>query len=316
MPKEIIISSEDDGLKPKNFLKKKLDVPFYKIITLIKEKRITLNKKKIKQDDVLRSGDIIKIWLDDIQINEKVKYQKNAQNLGLECIFDNQDFAVFNKTSGIVVQGSQEENISISLHLAWYKQHIKDNTDFEYFHAHRLDKDTSGCIVIAKNINALRELNRIFRDKDIIKQYICLCCGIFENKKGRIEQYMLKNPQGSREKMRICSKSEKDSKLSISEYDVIGEYEYKNEQFSLVKVNIKTGITHQIRCHMKFLGHPVVMDSMYGNSVVNTMFADLLNRQFLHAEHIEFSYNGKKNSFCARLTQDLENTLKKINKIL
>lgn len=303
---EIVITKEYDGVKPKSFLKKRVDTPYFKIPRLLKEKRITLNGKKIKEDTVLREGDIIKVWASDINPVEVKKYHLDSKDLEIPIIFENEDFIVFNKSSGIIVQGAQDNETSLSLHLAHYKQSIGDKSDFEYFHAHRLDKETSGILVVAKNRQTLRDLNQIFREKSIIKKYVCLCLGHFEKKEGQVEVFLRKNEIGVKEKMAICSAKEKDAERSLSIYKVLKEYEHRKEDFSLVEVEIKTGITHQIRVHMKSLGHPVLGDKLYGNSTVNREYENIINRQFLHAQFLEFEYKGKKYSFDAELTNDLK----------
>lgn len=313
---EITIANEYDGVKPKNFIKKNIDVPFFKVVNLIRDKRITLNGKKIKQDDILREGDILKIWPNEITLREKKKNQENMEDLGLSVIFENENFIIFNKLSGIVVQGAQHDDKSLSLHLAWYKNKIGDERDFEYFHVHRLDKDTSGLLVVAKNEIAVRNLNEIFRQRDVVKKYICLCIGEFTEKEGKVEVLMTRNPQGTHEKMRIVQKADSETKKSLSYYKVIGEFEDKEgEFFSLVEVEIKTGITHQIRVHMKSLGHPILSDTMYGNSFINRVNENKLNRQFLHAKYLKFDYDGETCEVEAPLTSDLENFLKNLKKI-
>jgi len=307
---EIIITKEYDGLKPKNFLKKKIDVPFFKFANLLKNKRITINGKKIHEDTILKEGDIIKVWGDEIKPIIQKKYQIDSKDLEIPIIFENNDFIVFNKPSGIVVQGAQDHSTSLSLHLAYYKQKIGDTSDFEYFHAHRLDKETSGILVVAKNRIALRDLNQIFREKNIIKKYIALCIGYFDKKEGKVEVFMKRNEQGNREKMSICNENDPYSEKSLSFYKVIKEFSHKNENFSLVEIDIKTGITHQIRVHMKSLGHSVMGDKMYGNSSVNREYEKELNRQFLHAKYLEFEYKGTKHVFQAELTEELKYFLK------
>lgn len=312
---EINITKEFDGVKPKNFIKKNVDVPFFKVVNLIRDKRITINGKKIKQDDILREGDILKIWPNDITLREKKKFQENMQDLGIEVIFENENFIIFNKLAGIVVQGAQHDDKSLSLHLAWYKNKIGDKREYEYFHVHRLDKDTSGLLVVAKNEIAIRNLNEIFRQRDIVKKYVCLCVGEFDEKEGKIEVLMKRNPQGTHEKMSIVQKSDKDTKKSLSFYKVLEEFEDKDgEIFSLVEVEIKTGITHQIRVHMKSLKHPILCDKMYGNSFINRKYEEKLNRQFLHAKYLKFDYEGETCEVEAPITSDLENFLKNLSK--
>ena len=118
-----------------------------------------------------------------------------------------------------------------------------------------------------------------------------------------------RTPQEVREKVKVVTKQTKESKKSLSYYKVLEEINYKNETFSLVEVEIKTGVTHQIRVHMKHLGHSIVGDKMYGNSTINRQFEKQLNRQFLHASHIEFEYNKEKHKFDIPLTEDLQNFL-------
>jgi len=310
---EIKITKDYDGIKPKSFLKKKLDLSFFKIPRLIKDKRITINGKKIKEDTILKDGDILKVWPNDIKLREVKKEFREKKDLGLEIIYENNDFIIFNKLSGVIVQGAQDNSKSLSLHLAYYKDKIDDKSDFEYFHVHRLDKDTSGALVVAKNRVALRELNKIFRTREIKKKYLALVVGKPKEKEGMIEVFMKRNPEGSREKMSIVSENDSLSKKSISLYKVISEYEKEGNIFSLIEVEIKTGITHQIRVHMKSLGCPIVGDKMYGNSYINQEYNEVLDRQFLHAKSISFTFDNNLYNFEADLTEDLKNFLEYIS---
>lgn len=309
---EFKISAEYNGVRPKNFLKKKLDLPFYKVQNYIKDKRITLNGKKIKEDSTLRTGDIIKIWAEDVKFREVKKYHNESCDLKIPLIFQNEDFLVLNKLPEVVVQGAQDNEKSLSLHLAYLKEKNKDESDFEYFHAHRLDKQTSGVLVCAKNKVSIRDFNKLFRSRDVKKIYVCLCVGAPEKKEGSVEVFMRRNEQGVRQKMSICSAKDNDAKKSISLYKVIEEFNYDSDKFSLIEVEIKTGITHQIRVHMKSLGCPILGDRMYGNSLLNDKYKQKLDRQFLHAKQLEFEYRGKKYKFEAPLTEDLKNFLEMI----
>lgn len=311
MSYEIKITSQYDGVKPKNFLKKTLDLNYHELLKHLKNKRVTINKKKIKEDTILRKGDIIKVWLDEIKLREAPKQKhSNMENLNIPIIFENEEFLVLNKPANIIVQGAQDNQTSISLHLAYLQNKNNDfNDNFEYHHAHRIDKETSGILVIGKQRNALRELNKIFSDKNIIKKYLCLCIGKFKDKSGEINIILKRNPQGIREKVAPGIETDDEARNTLSYYNVVEEFEHSNQIFSLVEVEIKTGYTHQVRVHMKYLGHPIVGDKMYGNSIVNKEFEHSLNRHFLHAKSIEFEYKEKPFKFEAELTKDLEDTL-------
>lgn len=313
MAYEIIIKKEYEGTSPKSFLKKKIDLPFYMIMKYLKEKRITLNGKKIKQDDKLKENDVIKVWLDEIQMREKEKKHKREADLNIPIIFENEDFMVLNKPSGVIVQGAQDHETSLSLHLAFLKRQKGDESDFEYTHAHRTDKETSGLLIVAKNLPALRELNEIFRGREIRKRYKCLCVGRFEKGEGDVEIYLQRTPEGVKGKIIPVETKEKDAKHSLSHYKVLDEYTYDDLDLTLVEVEIKTGVMHQIRAHMKYLGCPILCDSMYGNSYANTKFEGILSRQFLHASHLEFSFKGKEYSFDAELSEDLQKVLNLLN---
>lgn len=308
MPKEIIIDSDNHGVSPKRYLKKTVDLPYYQIIKLLKEKRITLNGKKIKSDTVIKQGDVIKLWLDTIPLREKEKRFVNAKNLEIQKIFENQDFIILNKPPEVVVQGAQDNAKSLSLHLAYLKNLNKDENEFEYVHVHRLDKDTSGILLVAKNLACSRELSKEFRNKEVEKKYLCLVDGIIEKKEGRIEVNLLKKDNELKEKVIIS----KDGKKTISNYKVLNEYTYEDNELSLVEVHIETGFTHQIRVHMKYLGHPIVCDKMYGNSYINRIFENKLSRQFLHAKSLKFNYKDKEYLFEAKLYEDLENFLRNL----
>lgn len=315
MAYEITISEDYHGVKPKNFLKKNLDLPYYQLFKFIKEKRITLNGKKIKDESILNKGDIIKIWLDTIKLKQDSKEKiLQKEDFKLDILFENKSFLILNKLPGIIVQGAFDNTFSLSKHLAYLKEKNNDFSDFNYFHVHRIDKDTSGCLVIAKTRIALRELNSLFESKQVKKKYICLCAGSFEEKSGLIELYLLRNEQNSLQKVRAVQKKIDGSKKTISRYKVIEEILFEKESFSLVEVEIETGFMHQIRVHMKFLGHPILGDKMYGNSYLNSLFESKLSRQFLHAQNLEFEYKGEKFNIIAPLTKDLENFLKYIKK--
>lgn len=308
MSYEFKIKKEDAGIKPKNFLKKNLDISFQELLKYIKNKRITLNKKKIKQDDILREGDIVKVWLNTIKRRETPKKILEAKDLKIPKIYENEDFLVLDKLPEVVVQGSQDNSKSLSLHLAHLKKISNDETDFQYFHVHRLDKDTSGVLVIAKNKISLRDLNKQFRQRDVKKIYECLVVGIPESENS-IELFLKRNPEGSKEKVGVFDENKIGAKKTLSHYKVLNSYTFHNQEYSLVEVQIETGFMHQIRVHMKSIGHPIVGDKMYGNSYINQEFSEVLKRHFLHASKIEFSYKDEDYSFDAPLLQDLKETL-------
>jgi 23S rRNA pseudouridine1911/1915/1917 synthase len=319
MTYEIIITDEFDNVKPKNFLKKKIDLPYNTLFKFLKEKRITLNGKKIKDDTILKKGDVVKVWLDTIKLRVEEEYvPQERKNLNIETIHEDENILVLNKPAGIIVQGSQDNETSLSLHLAYLKDKNKDTTDFNYFHVHRIDKNTSGLLICAKNRVTLRDLNEGFRERNVVKKYLCLCDGTFDKEEGEIIVDLQRNGQEAREKVSISRGNTANAewiKNSHSTYKVLQEYEYNGIPLSLVEVEIKTGVMHQIRVHMKHLGNPIVGDTMYGKSTLNRELKDVISRQFLHATQISFTLHKKDFHFEAPLLEDLTTCLSQMNKV-
>jgi RluA family pseudouridine synthase len=311
MPYEITISEENHNSKPKNFLKKTLDLPYHLLYKHIKNKRITLNGKKIKQDSILKQGDVIKVWLDEIKLRQKQTSMQNvhAKNLHLETLKETDDFIVLNKKPGIVVQGAQENENSLSLHLTYIKKKNNDNSDFNYFHAHRIDKQTSGAILCAKTKKALKDLNEMFRLRKIKKKYHCLCVGKFEQKQGKIVLYLERTEEGVKQKVRALEQPSSNSKRAVSNYKILEEFTFNDEIISLVEVEIETGVMHQIRVSLKHIGHPILGDTMYGNSFINNQVKEFCTRQCLHASSLEFDYKDKHYTIEAPFTEDFEYVL-------
>ena len=146
------------------------------------------------------------------------------------------------------------------------------------------------------------------------KNYVCLCAGVPNKSSGKVE-LNLKIRDNSDEKVVVTrDKNGKNNKYSLSLYKVENTFSFKNKKYSLLNVNIKTGITHQIRVHTKYLGCPIIGDRNYGNSVVNSEFYRLgLNRQFLHSKEISFKYSGKKYNLKANLPSDLTSIINLIS---
>ena len=165
---------------------------------------------------------------------------------------------------------------------------------------HRLDKDTSGLIIIAKTDEAHEKLVEMFQSKNMKKTYLAVCKGNFSQKSGRIENLIGRDPF-ERKRMAVV---EINGKTAVTNYEVIDEV----QDFSLLKVNIETGRTHQIRVHMKFLNHPILGDSTYGTS------SKLAERQILHAYKLEFIHPITKENIkvVGKLPEDFENIIKKL----
>ena len=204
-------------------------------------------------------------------------------------IDNNDDFIVINKKSGVSVQGgtkSKNNLIDIFSNSDLFK-------DTKPYSVHRLDKDTSGVMIIAKNYNSAKLLTSLFRLRKIHKTYLAICHGTFKNKKGEIRGNLVK-----------YEKEKKISELAITNYNVIKS----NNFFSFLELKPITGRKHQLRKQLSFMGNPIVGDTKY-----NILKSKNKNEKklMLHAHKIKFLINNKKFNFKAELPDYFNNYLNK-----
>lgn len=204
-----------------------------------------------------------------------------------KILFETKEYMVVDKPAGMLaypLPGSKEETIG----------EVMGGVP-----VHRLDRDTSGILILAKNENAKTVLKQIFKERNIKKIYTALVWGKVEPKQGTINMPL---GRGSKDRLKVVPKT--GGRESVTEYNVT---EYLGDK-TLLNVNLKTGRTHQIRVHFSAIGHPVVGDKKYSTKNTN------LGRQFLHAKMIEFMdpFSGEAVTVESQLPQDLEKFLKSI----
>lgn len=263
------------------------EIPREKIKTFIKDKKIKVNNKAIKPSYRLEINDEIDI---DDEIFEVTEIKPEAMDL--KIVYENNDYAVIDKDENVIVHpaGSIITGTLVNGLLDKYGyeglSHI--GGDDRPGIVHRLDKDTTGLMVIAKNNESYKYMKSLFETRKVDKEYIAIVHGNFDKKSARIENYMDRDIK-DRRKMAVRPSG----RVAISEYEVLKEV----PGYSLVKIHIITGRTHQIRVHMTYLNHPLVGDSVYGN--VKTNFN--LDHQLLHCRYLGFTDpNGDYVSFEAK----------------
>lgn len=276
------------------------------IIKKIKSGQILVNDKVVKPSYVLEEGDVLTTESLSHEKQEE-KLQENDQ-IPLEILFENEDFIVLNKQAGIQVHPSANEknNTLCNALVAKYPEikNVHDDSEGAYLRpgiVHRLDKDTSGVMVAARNLKSFDALKEKFKSRDIEKKYIAVCEGLFKDKMGKIEKAIARS--GNYRKQVIARQNTKTIvRAAVTEYSVkkeIGSY-------SLVDVFPKTGRMHQIRIHLASIGHPIVGDTVYGKKIQENSI-----RQLLHAEQIKFELFGKQYDFIVPLPKDFEDFLSK-----
>lgn len=275
------------------------EIPREKVKDFIKDEKIKINNKKIKPSYKL-------ILEDEIEISDKLfeKEKIEAEKMNLKIIFENEDYAIIDKDENVIVHpaGSIVSGTLVNGLLDYFGydnlSHI--GGDDRPGIVHRLDKDTTGLMVIAKNNSSYKYLKNLFETRKIDKEYLAICNGIFQKKSGTIQTFMDRDPN-NRRKMAVTNSG----RDAISKYEVISE----NNGYSLVKIKILTGRTHQIRVHMTHINHPLLGDPVYGN--VKHKFN--LDHQLLHCHKLGFKdKDGIYREFCADCHEDF----KKYQKIL
>jgi 23S rRNA pseudouridine1911/1915/1917 synthase len=236
-----------------------------------------------------------------------------------KIIFEDDFIVVINKPSGMI---SNEAQSTTELTVQkWFSEKIQITNDKsqegEFYEkggiVHRLDKDTSGVMVLAKTPKAYEALKIQFLERKTVKKYTALIHNTFTDKHGEINQPVERHPK-ERKKFTVGRDL---SRMAITEWNVVGEFKNNENTFSLMELLPHTGRTHQLRVHMQYMHHPIVGDPIYGFK--KTWREDLLwcPRLFLHAKYLEFVHPGtnKRVYFEAELTDELKKVLEKLVKV-
>ncbi|HDJ30385.1 MAG TPA: RluA family pseudouridine synthase [bacterium] len=228
--------------------------------------------------------------------------------MNLKIIYEDKNIMVIEKTAGIVVfpEGKSKTNTLADYLIKEYPELKKAGKPPRYGIVHRLDKDTSGILLIAKNNSSLSFLQKQFKERKVIKKYLALVAGIVKKDSGKIETLMGRSPK-NRKKQRVFLEGEPKSenkRRAITLYKVIDRF--KNCTF--LEVEPKTGRKHQIRCHLAWIHHPIIGDKLYG---FKNQLNFNLNRHFLHASYLKITLpTGEEKEFRSDLPSELKNIIK------
>lgn len=291
-----------------NFLISRLKgVPKSRIYRMIRKGEVRVNRGRAKAQYRLKSGDIVRI--PPVRISESTTLPVSAgmlkSRLGNRIVYEDADLLAIDKPFGIAVHGGT----GLSFGLIEGLRELRKNDRFLEL-VHRLDRDTSGCLLIAKKRSVLKSLHESFRAGRVRKCYSALLAGVLPKKKIRVDQPLRKNVKMSGEWM---VEIQADGKVSTT--DFFSRCKYRES--TLVEAMPKTGRTHQIRVHAASLGFPIVGDERYGDTDYNRRFRKLgLKRLFLHARSLEFEHprTGEKMCIDAPLDDELSNFLDQLAK--
>ncbi len=235
-------------------------------------------------------------------------------HMNIPIIYEDNDLLAINKPAGIVVHGDSPSVVDWILQNYPQIKNVGEEPELRPGIVHRLDKDTSGVLLIAKNQKTFEYLKLQFQNRKIKKKYIALVCGKLRVESGIINLPIGKSKKDFRKKACLDARRAVHGKLAGKIREAVTEYKVLKRFLghTLVEVSPKTGRTHQIRVHLKAIGHPVVCDKLYGPKKLECPFG--LTRQFLHASSLEFNLSsGARIKIEADLPEDLQNVLNMLN---
>jgi len=301
-PRQVIIAGGHEGQRIDNYLLDVLKgVPRSRVYRLLRKGEVRVNKGRIKPTYRLKSGDVVRIPPITTDIRRSAAPSPQLSDILLKSVlYEDEDLLILNKPSGIAVHGGSGINVGV---VEAFRVLRPDIADLEL--VHRLDRATSGCLVLAKNRAILLELHQLLRTNAVDKRYLTLLKGKWRFDNQRIDIPLSKNRLLSGERM---VQRDDTGKMATSYFHPVKV----SKMASLVEVRLVTGRMHQIRVHAAQSGHPVAGDDKYGNHEFNREMRKFgLSRLFLHACSISFDLHSRGRSIHveAKLPVDLKNCL-------
>lgn len=288
-----------------NYLLKHLKgVPKSHIYQIIRTGQVRVNKGRKKADYKLQSGDIVRIPPLRMADNKSppLPPSQNLQKILEQAIlYEDSGLLIINKPCGLAVHGGSEVNIGVIDAMRQIYPHPLEL-------AHRIDRATSGLLILAKKRSALKNLHQQLKQQQVEKRYTALVKGVWSKKRHTIDAPLYNN---SRQTV-----VDKKGKQAISHFQPLKNFHAGDLQASLVEVQIETGRTHQIRAHAKFSGHPIAGDDKYGDKLFDNQLKNLkLKRLFLHAHQLIFTnpVSAKIQKVKAPLPPELQDFLSRLD---
>lgn len=271
---------------------------------LFENGNVLLDGQAIKPSQPVRQGDKFVVVLPDA-----VEYRAKAENIDIDIIFQDADIAVVNKPQGMTVHAGNGNTEGTLVNALLFKLDSLSgiNGILRPGIVHRIDKDTSGLLVVAKNDKAHLSLSEQIREKTCRRTYLALLEGTVKSDSGTVTTYIGRDP---RDRIKMAVVAPEKGKIAITDYKVLKRYK---QNFTLCRFDLHTGRTHQIRVHARYMGHPVVGDAVYG--VKKQKFN--LNGQLLHSWILTLTHpvTGKEMTFEAPLPEYFISVLSKLEEI-
>ncbi len=288
--KSFVINQNDAGQRISKFVEKTVPaLPNTLLYKYFRLKRIKLNKKRCQPQDRLNEGDLVELYINDEFFGEgqqELVFLKVPDKITV--VYEDENILLVDKKPGLVVHEDDDNTadtlINRILHYLYNKGEYNPETENSFVPAlcNRIDRNTGGIVIAAKNAQALRILNQKVKDRELTKLYLCLVHGVPHPKSATLKDYLLKD--SDRNQVRVFHNQVPNSKTIITRYQTLKT----NGKMSLLEVELKTGRTHQIRAHMAFYGHPLVGDTKYGTNAQNKGLGHAY--QALYAYRLRFAF--------------------------
>lgn len=309
-----VFQVDKESVRIDHYLSSKIDdISRTKIKKLILDEKVLVNQAPVKPSYILSEGETISC---DLELAVLEDSTLNAEEMDLDIIYEDDYFVVINKPAGLVVHpGNGNESSTLANGLLYHFKKLSDTDSSRPGIVHRLDKDTSGIIIVAKDNRTHQLLSDLFQNRKINKSYQAIVWGEPENR--GIIKNLIKRDIRNKTAFKVSSV---EGKEAITKYELLDSY----GPLSSILLYPKTGRTHQIRVHMKHIGNPILADDKYSGGIqkiksFHTDYAQLLKRTFkiatrqmLHASSISFIHpmTNKKMSFSADIPLDMKKVIK------
>jgi len=261
----------DAGIRIDTYLAEKLGLSRSKVQKLIKSEKVLVNGKTVSSSYVVKTFDVV-------DVDDDTSYETSivGENIPIDVVYEDQDLIIINKKSGMVVHPAPGHYTGTLVNALLYKYDMSGLDSVRPGIVHRLDKDTSGLMIVAKNEKSLEKLSLMISEKEVERKYLAIVDGVIKHETGEIDAPIGRDIN-NRQKMAV---TDVNSKEAITYFKVLERFQNQ----TLIECTLKTGRTHQIRVHMAYIGFPVCNDPLYGRGKA-TEFGQMLHSYSIRFKH-------------------------------